>query len=510
MRKLVTATSDDTAAFLLPDERGQLTQLILVSAASFVVWSGFGAILPYLTVFLNEQAHASYALISYITAAYFMSTFVFSSLLGRISDTIGRKPMIVLGTSLYAVASLLFVTTTHAEWFILFRFLEGLGAAAVGPAGQAFVADITTEQNRSRAYGWLTTAQFGGLVAGPAIALPLYALGGGQGKWAFYTIFLFGSALSAAMAVVLLLAIKEPPATAQRRQNLAREHSLRAETTQEKRWAAQRLVLALAKPFQSAGRVLNQYRRLVTPAILAFIIVAATGNFAMGVWDVLWSLYLVHLGASVEFVGWTWIAFSVPMLFSWVGGRIADRGNRFLLMFSGYAISAAAWVVYGTTSNLTVFIVFSVIEGTAIAYSFPAKQAFLVQVSPRQWLGSIQGLESTSMQLAALIGTFSAPWFYAVIGGKVIALAGVISMIGLVIAAPTLQREWKRIKSLRPPAGEWPQAALNGQQYQAASDRRQAASDELQEASDEPQAAPITPADERLAETMRHDSTDRR
>ncbi len=140
----MTIPTDNSVRLPPPDGHGQLTQLIPVSAASFVVWSGFGAILHYLTVFLNEEAHASYALISYITAAYFVSTFFFSSVLGRLCDTIGRKPMMVIGTSLYAVATLLFVTTTHAEWFILFRFLEGLGAAAVGPAGQAFVADITT------------------------------------------------------------------------------------------------------------------------------------------------------------------------------------------------------------------------------------------------------------------------------------------------------------------------------------------------------------------------------
>jgi DHA1 family multidrug resistance protein-like MFS transporter len=107
-----------------------------------------------------------------IAAGYFVGTFVFSTPLGRLSDTIGRKPVIVAGVVLYAVATLLFVSTTHPAWFLLFRFLEGVGAAAVGPAGQAFIADITNDENRSRAYGWLTTAQFGGLVAGPALAWP--------------------------------------------------------------------------------------------------------------------------------------------------------------------------------------------------------------------------------------------------------------------------------------------------------------------------------------------------
>jgi MFS family permease len=381
--------------------------------ASFVVWAGFGAILPYLPVFLKEQAHASVWFIGVIAAAYFVGTFVFSTPLGRLSDTVGRKPVIVAGVSLYAIATVLFVTTTHPAWFVLFRLLEGIGAAAVGPAGQAFVADITTDENRSRAYGWLTTAQFGGLVAGPAIAWPLYSLGGGEGTWAFYTIFLFGSAASAAIAIALLVWLREPERSRHRRLDSTERPPLRT---------------LLSRPIQ------------------AFILVAAAGHFAMGTWDVIWSIYLRHLGASMAFVGWTWIAFSVPMLLSFVGGYIADRSNRFLLMFSGFAISGASWVIYGTVTALWVLLLFNVIEGVAIAYSYPAKQAFLVQVSPRRWLGTIQGLEMTSMQLAALVGTLVSPLLYGVIGGWVIALGGFISLAGLAVAAPTLHAAWEEIR----------------------------------------------------------------
>jgi DHA1 family multidrug resistance protein-like MFS transporter len=405
--------ADIAASRTAPGGDTEWGQLYIVAFASFVVWAGFGAILPYLPVFLKEEAHASVLFIGVIAAGYYVGTFVFSTPLGRLSDSIGRKPVIVAGVVLYAVATLLFVSTTHPGWFLLFRLLEGIGAAAVGPAGQAFIADITTDENRSRAYGWLTTAQFGGLVAGPALAWPLYSLGGGEGKWAFYSIFLFGSAVSAVMALLLLIKLKEPERSRRRRREKVQRPALRT---------------------------------LLNRPILAFILVAATGHFAMGTWDVIWSLYLRHLGASMAFVGWTWIAFSVPMLLSFVGGYIADRGNRFLLMFSGYAISGVAWVIYGTVTALWVLLLFNVVEGIAIAYSYPAKQAFLVQVSPRRWLGTIQGLEGTSMQLAALIGTLLSPLLYSVIGGWVIALGGFLSLAGLAVAAPILHRAWQEIK----------------------------------------------------------------
>jgi MFS family permease len=391
--------------------RSARAQLTVVCIASFVVWSGFGAILPNLTIFLKDQAHSTMGMIGLIGSAYYVGTFAFSAILGRASDTVGRKPIIVLGTCLYSVATLLFVTTAHPGWFTLFRLLEGIGAAAVGPASQAFIADITTDDVRGRAYGWLTTAQFGGLIAGPALAMPLYALGGG-GKWGFYSIFLFGSALSAITVVVLLMTIKEPERTARRR---------------------------------AEEKAKVSYRKLLTPPIIAFLLVAATGHFAMGAFEVLWSIWLQRVGANQPYINATWIVFSVPMLLSFVGGRFAERGNRFLLMFSGYAISACAWIIYGTTRNLVFFIIVNALEGFAIAWSYPAKQSFLVQVAPPRWLGTVQGIEGTSMQLAALVGTATAPILYEFMSGYTIALGGVVSLVGLAIAAPILSREWKRI-----------------------------------------------------------------
>ena len=390
--------------------RAALLQLAIVCVASFVVWAGFGAVLPYLPVFLQEQAHASVGMIGVIAAAYYVGAFLFSGPMGLLSDRIGRKPLLVFAVSLYAVSTALFVTTTHPWWFVLFRFLEGVAAGTVNPAGQAFVADLTTDDVRGRAYGWLTTAQFGGLIAGPALAIALYSLGGGEGKAAFYAVFLFGAALSALTALALLLFVHEPPR--QRRPSRRRP----------------------------------RYRRLVTRPIAAFLVVAFTGHVAMGAWEVLWSLWLRHLGASMSFVGITWMAFSTPMLFSFAGGLLADRYNRFRLMFAGLGVAAFAWIFYGVTRDLTLFLMVNLIEGTAIAVAWPAKQSFLVQVAEPRWLGAIQGLENSVMQLAALLGTITAPLLYARLSGYTLAIGGFILLAGLLFAAPTLRQEWRRLE----------------------------------------------------------------
>jgi MFS family permease len=129
---------------------------------------------------------------------------------------------------------------------------------------------------------------------------------------------------------------------------------------------------------------------------------------------------------------------------------LADKYSRFALMFVGYTISAVSWILYGTTTNLTFFIIINVVEGFAIAFSYPPKQAFLIQVSPPKWLGTVTGIEATSMQLAGMIGTFLAPVLYDWMSGYVLALGGVVSLVGLAATAPVLHREWRRLSAQGP------------------------------------------------------------
>ena len=407
-------------------------QLGVISASEFVVWAGFGAIIPYLPLFLEEQAHTSMTLWAVIAAMFYVGTLLFSSPLGWLSDTIGRKPVMVGGAVVYTVALLLFTTTTDPYWFILFRLLEGIGTAAFGPAAQSFVADITTEENRSKAYGFLTTAQFGGLIVGPALAAPLYALGGG-GASGFYAIFYFGAVLSGVALAAIVFFVREPAALKTRRTQRRREREA------HEGWRVS----------------LKRYRAIFSTPILAFVLIAFTSHYAMGAWDVVWSLYLDHLGASKAFISFTWVAFSVPMLLSVFGGMLADRYSRFWLFVIGYGLSSLAWMFYGFSTNFAALLVVNVLEGLAIAFSYPAKQAFLIQVSPRRWFGTVTGVEATSMQLAGLLGSLTAPLLYARISGRVLTFAGVISLVGLLVAAPILYGAWKRLRA----AGDMPSTA---------------------------------------------------
>jgi MFS family permease len=385
---------------------GTRNQLALICLTDFLVWLGSGAIYPYLPVFLREDAGASLGTIGLVAGAYYVAVLAFSVPAGRLSDRVGRKPMLVAGTALYAVSMLLFTLTKDPWLFVLFRAIEGLGAAAVVPAAQAFVAEISDEKHRSRAYGWLTSAQYAGLIIGPAAAWALLSLENG-GDYGFYAIFVFGAAITAAAAVTLAVYVREP----------------------------ERLG---GSPRSAPSR--PPLRALLSRPIAAIILIVATAEFAMGGFEVVWSIYLRDLGASLAVVGLTWVLFSAPLLLSFLGGRLADRHSRLALMVAGFSVQAVCWLLVPILHDPAVFLFLLPVDGLAFAFAFPAKQAFLVQVSPRRWLGTVQGMEQTGMQFAALIGTVAAPLLYAWLGAGVFAVAGVVGLGGLLVGTPVLRR----------------------------------------------------------------------
>ena len=383
-------------------------QLGIVCMAQLVIWTGFSGILPYLPIFLQEEGHSSVIMIGFISAAFYVGALIFSSPFGWLSDLVGRKPMMIGGLGLMAVACFLFPRTVAPRWFLLFRVVEGMSAAA-GGVMFAFVADITAPSHRSRGLGMVMSAQFGGAILGPALGATLYHAGGG-GRAGFYAIFYFGAAVAALTTIVMAFLIREPVATRQRQA---------ARTGRESR---------------------PSYRAVLKPAIAGFLIVSFSLNFAFGGLEVVWSLWLNHLGVSMTMISVVWIAMGVPMMLSFATGILADRYSRFALMFAGYTVAALTFVVFGLTKSLALYLGVGVVQGLAFAFASPAKQGFLIQVSPLEWIGTVQGLDTTSMWVGGLVGTLVVPVIYAAISGYVIALCGAVALAGLAIAAPVLWR----------------------------------------------------------------------
>jgi multidrug resistance protein len=128
---------------------------------------GFGVVLPLLPLYAS-RFHASPATVGAMFASFSVAQLVFAPIWGRVSDRIGRKPVLIL--SLVGTAAGTLLTGVAGSLTLLFvgRIVDGVSGASVSVA-HAAVADVAAPRERARLFGLLGAAFGVGFVAGPAI-----------------------------------------------------------------------------------------------------------------------------------------------------------------------------------------------------------------------------------------------------------------------------------------------------------------------------------------------------
>jgi multidrug resistance protein len=137
---------------------------------------GFGMIIPQLP-FYAQTFHATPAQIGWLFASYSLMQLLCAPFLGRLSDRVGRRPVLLVSIAGSVAASLLFAFAPSFGWLLVSRALAGIAAGNYGIA-QAYVADVTPPSERSKAMGMVVGAAFGlGFVLGPALGALLAHFG---------------------------------------------------------------------------------------------------------------------------------------------------------------------------------------------------------------------------------------------------------------------------------------------------------------------------------------------
>ena len=146
----------------------QKKQLFVLFFTLVVVMIGFGIILPIMP-FYAQSLGATATDLGLLFATYSLMQFLFSPLWGRLSDRVGRKPILLVGLVGMA-ASFVFFGLAQALWMLFAaRILGGLLSSAVLPTAMAYVADSTSHEHRGKGMGLMGAAMGLGMIFGPAI-----------------------------------------------------------------------------------------------------------------------------------------------------------------------------------------------------------------------------------------------------------------------------------------------------------------------------------------------------
>ena len=158
--------------------------LTILFLTMFLVMLGLGVILPHLAYYAEELG-ASATQIGFLIGIYSAMKLIFAPMWGRLSDQHGRRPAILIGLVGNAGALVLFGAVKSLPWLFVARGLSGMFSAAILPTVMAYVADVTTEEDRGKGMGLMGAAMGLGFIAGPGIggiignhSLPFFIAGG--------------------------------------------------------------------------------------------------------------------------------------------------------------------------------------------------------------------------------------------------------------------------------------------------------------------------------------------
>ncbi len=142
--------------------------LAILSATLVIVMLGFGIAIP-LTPFYVTHFNASGTALGLMMALYSLMQFIFAPVWGRLSDRVGRKPVLLIGIVGFAISFLLQGLAQNLIQFMLVRTLAGILSSATLPTAMAYVADTTTPEGRSKGVGMLGASMGVGMIFGPML-----------------------------------------------------------------------------------------------------------------------------------------------------------------------------------------------------------------------------------------------------------------------------------------------------------------------------------------------------
>ena len=196
----------------------QQIPFVILIMTMFIVQLGVGLIIPIIPKFIQELG-VSGSTFGYLVSAMGLTQFLFSPIAGEWSDHYGRKKIMILGIAMFSISQYIFGAAQDLWMLYLSRSISGIGIAFITPAIMAYVADITTEENRGKGLGWVGAAMSFGIVIGPGI-------GGFLAEYGLRVPFYMASAASALSMMAALFFLPE---------TLSMEKQLEARAVKKKR-----------------------------------------------------------------------------------------------------------------------------------------------------------------------------------------------------------------------------------------------------------------------------------
>jgi multidrug resistance protein len=386
-------------------EKENRRQVIILFGMMFIVMVGFGIIMPILP-FYAESMGATATHLGLLFALYSILQFLLAPYWGRLSDRLGRRPVILIGLLGFALSFILFGLSNRLWELFAARALGGALSSAVLPTTMAYIADITTEEQRGSGMGMMGASMGLGMIFGPAI-------GGYAGEISMSLPFFIAAGIAVLIAVAGFFLLQESLTSAERE----RARHVQAEA-QASGWAD--AWQALMSPI---GFI------LLIGFLVSFAAANVEGTFALfaerslGFGASEMGTIFVFMGAVMAVTQGLLVG---PFINRWGEERMIELGM--VASAIGYATLLVAWDMVSLTAIMAVM-------GIGQAAMRPAIASLLSKRSAPDQQGVMMGYVQSAQSLGRVVGPVVGGLFFDLLGYQSPYVFGSLSFVVILVFA---------------------------------------------------------------------------
>jgi MFS transporter, DHA1 family, tetracycline resistance protein len=348
--------------------------LLVIFITIFIDLVGFGIVIPVLPFYVEgTKFGATPRAVGLLFASYSIMQLIFTPILGRLSDRHGRRPVLLVSLIGTGIGFLILGFATTLWMLFLGRIIDGITGGNISTA-QAYIADITTTENRAKGMGMIGAAFGLGFVFGPAI-------GGVLSRFGINVPFLFAAGLAFANATLLYFTLPE---------TVTKDHPARVSAANG-RWS--QLFLALKQS------------RLAFILLIYFLFVVAfsimTASFGL--------LTMYRFGYNAHDTGWLFVYVGVigALIQGGLIGRLVKRFGENALVIVGaflFSVSLVAIPLTGPQSGLSALLVVAAVFAIGQSLATPSLTGLASKSVGAGEQGGALGVTQSTASLARTVG----------------------------------------------------------------------------------------------------------
>ncbi len=359
--------------------------LLVLFLTVFIDLIGFGMVIPFLSYYAREYG-ASGTTVGAVVGIYSIMQFLFAPIWGRVSDRVGRRPVLLVSLTASFTGYLLFAFSQNLTLLFVSRIIAGVGGANIGTA-QAYIADSTSPENRAKGMG-LIGAAFGlGFILGPPLSGILSAVGTRHGLHGNLLPGLVAAGLSfTAFLVALAVLAESKPASLTPRSGLPPQFDARL-------WRD-----VLTSPLLRALLAGLFLTLLAVSGMEINVTLHGRDRFQFRQLDM--AYFFLFMGVIVASIQGGLI------------GRLVRKLGERRVIITGAACFTLGFVLIPSIWHVWLLYVVAFLIAVGQGLCYPALTSLVSKVSPEGERGSILGLATSAGSLARFVGPIIAGAMY--------------------------------------------------------------------------------------------------